>query len=50
MTLFEQPSDVTDHAVKTSAPLTFWRVTFAVMLGNVFAGLIGVLIYEAVTH
>jgi hypothetical protein len=38
---------ITHTQTVTTSPLTFWKVTFAVVVGNVLTGVVFGLIYEA---
>jgi hypothetical protein len=35
---------------KAPARLGFWKIAFAVFVGNILTGVVGAIVYEAVTH
>lgn len=50
-TLNLSADSLTSYETETAAPrLTFWKITFAVMLGNLMAAAVAAIVYAAVTH
>jgi hypothetical protein len=52
--MFETPKaeSILPRGISDAAPtrLTFWKVAFAVLAGNLMTGIIGGLVWIAVTH